>query len=414
MKIAHFSTTDVQGGAALATYKLHTELIKLGIDSNMFVRNSVSPKPIAVQELKRINTIYEHKIKPRIQKLTYNKLKSNYQVPSHIPFSWNNLLPEYNLNISAIQNADIIGLYWIGEFLSPEIISKIEKPIVWRLSDIWPFSGGCHYPGTCTNYITGCGNCHYFKKPSDNDYSHKLNKKKKDLWKSLDITIAAPSKWIAELASKSNIFINRNIEIIKTGVDENHFKPNDKSVLRKIFNIPSEKTFILFGADSASDERKGIKYLIQALEYFKPAERKNIVLGIFGGNYDKSIDNIGFDVHYFGYVTETFLPILYNLSDVFIAPSIEENLPNTVIEAMSCGIPSVSFEIGGMPDLIQHRINGCMAYPRDAKSLYENIQYSLKNSESLGLEARKTILESFTQRNQANQYIKLYNKILKK
>jgi glycosyltransferase involved in cell wall biosynthesis len=324
------------------------------------------------------------------------------------------LLPEYNLNISAIQNADIIGLYWIGEFLSPEIISKIEKPIVWRLSDIWPFSGGCHYPGMCTNYITGCGNCHYFKKPSDNDYSHKLNKKKKDLWKSLDITIAAPSKWIAELASKSNIFINRNIEIIKTGVDENHFKPNNKSVLRKIFNISNEKTFMLFGADTASDERKGIKYLIQALEYFKPAERKNIVLGIFGGNYDKSLDNIGFDVHYFGYVTETFLPIVYNLSDVFIAPSIEENLPNTVIEAMSCGIPSVSFEVGGMSDLIQHRINGCMAYPRDAKSLYENIQYSLKNSESLGLEARKTILESFTQRNQANQYIKLYKNILEK
>jgi glycosyltransferase involved in cell wall biosynthesis len=414
MKVVHFSTTDVLGGAAQATYKLHKELINQGIRSHMFVRYSVSPRPYLVTELKRKNTIYENKIKPRIQKYAYKRLQSKYQVAKHIPFSWNLHLPDYNLNISEIEEADIVCLYWIGEFLSPEVISTIKKPIVWRLSDIWPFSGGCHYPGNCTNYKNGCGNCHYFINPKENDYSRELNYKKQELWNSLDITIAAPSRWIADLAGKSNIFKNKKIEIIKTGVDENHFKPIDRNILRRAFNISENKLLILFGADSASDERKGIKYLIDALGLYKKEDRKDIALGIFGGNYHHSIDELGFEIHYFGYVNESFLPIVYNMSNVFIAPSIEENLPNTVLEAMACGIPSVTFNIGGLPDLIEHKKNGCMAIPQNTVDLHECIKYAVKHREELGSEARKTILKEFTQEHQAKSYIQLYKKILNK
>lgn len=414
MKVVHFSSTDVLGGAALATYKLHRELLNQGITSNMLVKNIYSPKPVFVKELKRIDTTYENKIKPRLQKYTYKNFKLKYQVPKHIPFSWNTLLPEYDINIPEIIEADIIGLYWIGEFLSPEIISKLKKPIVWRLSDIWPFSGGCHYPGNCNNFKNGCGNCHYFKNPNENDFSRKLNVKKQKLWESLDLTIAAPSNWIANMAFESNIFKNKKIKIIKTGVDENHFKPLNKESLRKIYNIKDDKKMILFGADSATDERKGIKYLINALKKYSNKEKNQIILGIFGGNYHGSIDELGFEIQYFGYVNEIFLPIIYNISDLFIAPSIEENLPNTVIEAMSCGIPAVTFNTGGLPDLIKDKFNGCMAEPKNTDDLFECIKYGLINNAKLGIEARNTILNEFTQKSQAMQYIKLYNEILGK
>lgn len=414
MKVVHFSTTDVLGGAAQATYKLHKELVNQGINSKMFVKNIYSPKPLFVTELKRKNTTYENKIKPRLQKYFNKKLQHRYQVPKHIPFSWNTLLPEYNIDIPEISEADIIGLYWIGEFLSPELISNFKKPIVWRLSDIWPFSGGCHYPGNCNNFKNGCGNCHYFKHPHKNDFSRTLISKKQKYWNSLDLTIAAPSNWIANLASESSLFKNNKIQVIKTGVDENHFKPLAKNILRKAYNIDEGKQFILFGADSSTDERKGIQYLIKALKKYTEKEKKNIALGIFGGKYDSSIDNLGFEVHYFGYVNEIFLPIIYNISDLFIAPSLEENLPNTVIEAMSCGIPAITFEIGGLPDLINHGINGCMAQPKNADDLFECIKLGLNKKNELGIEARKTIINDFTQKKQAYEYIKLYSQILAK
>jgi glycosyltransferase involved in cell wall biosynthesis len=414
MRIAHFSTTDILGGAAQATYKLHLELIRQGVESTMLVKDIVSQKPIEVKILKRKNSLYENKIKPRIQKLAYQEYKKKYKVPKHITFSWNTLLPEYDLNIPEINEADIIALYWVGEFLSPEIIGQFKQPIVWRLSDIWPFSGGCHYPGDCKNFKTGCGNCHYFQNFNNHDFSYKLNKRKQEVWKELDITIAAPSNWIAKLAAESTIFENRKIEVIKTGVDHNKFKPIDKNLLRESFNISKDKIMILFGADSSVDERKGFKYLTQALKNFSIQNRKNIVLGIFGSKYDKNIEDLGYDIHYFGYVNETFLPIIYNLTDIFIAPSIEENLPNTVLEAMSCGIPCVSFKIGGMPDIIKNEKNGCMAKAKDSDDLFNCIQYTLENKERLGINARNIILNNFTQEKQANNYIKLYNSILNK
>jgi glycosyltransferase involved in cell wall biosynthesis len=414
LNIVHFSTTDTLGGAAQATYKLHKELLKQGLHSTLFVRNIVSTKPESVKILRRVDTLYENKIKPRIQKYVYKQLKAKYEIPKHIPFSWNTYLPKYNISIKEIEEADIVSLYWIGEFLSPKIIANFKQPIVWRLSDIWPFSGGCHYPGSCTNYSSGCGNCHYLKHPSHNDFTKKLNKLKYELWKPLDITIAAPSNWIAELAAQSTIFQNRTIQVIKTGVDHHHFKPIEKSTLREVFNISKDKILILFGANSANDDRKGIKYLIEALSYFPKQDRKDIALGIFGGNYHQSIDDMGFDIHYFGYVNETFLPIIYNLSDIFIAPSLEENLPNTVIEAMACGVPPISFRVGGLPDLIEHGKNGSLAIPKDASDLYQCIQYSLLNKEKLGFEARKTIIDEFTQEKQAREYISLYKSILNK
>lgn len=411
MKVAHLSTSEALGGAAQATYKLHRELIKQGIESKLYVRYPSSIRPNEVYSLTKESGLWEAKFKPRIRQYTINKIKQQYKPASYIPFSYNTLLPHYPLREKFIQEADIIGLYWIGEFLNPENLALIKKPIVWRLSDIWPFSGGCHYPGSCTGYTSGCGNCPKLNSRDTNDFSRKLVERKKEAYKDLSITVAAPTRWIAKLASESLLFKDRRIEVIPTGVDETHFKPLLQSEIRKAFSIPEDSMLILFGADSATDPRKGIQYLTEALKILKNKLGSKICLGIFGGNYDPALDKLGLEIRYFGYITELYLPVLYNCADVFVAPSLEENLPNTALEAMACGVPVVGFDTGGMPELISSGHNGYLAELNNAESLARGIEETLRNQEQMSKAARQTILDSFTQQQQTASYIKLYHNL---
>lgn len=411
MKVAHLSTSESLGGAAQATYKLHRELIKQGIESRLYVRYPSGVKPNEVYSLTKKSGIWEEKVKPRIRKYKLAQLKEQYKPASYIPFSYNTLLPHYPLKETFIQEADVIGLYWIGEFLNPENLALIQKPIVWRLSDIWPFSGGCHYPGNCTGYTTGCGQCPKLNSKDPDDFSKKLVNRKKEAYKDLSITVAAPTRWIAKLASESLLFRDRPIEVIPTGVDETHFKPLLQSEIRRAFSIPEDKILILFGADSATDPRKGIQYLTEALKILKNKLGSELCLGIFGGYYDPALDKLGLEVRYFGYITELYLPVLYNCADVFVAPSLEENLPNTALEAMACGIPVVGFHTGGMPELISSGHNGFLAELNNAESLAWGIEETLRNHELMSKAARQTILKSFTQQQQTASYIKLYQNL---
>jgi len=414
MKVVHFSTSESLGGAAQATYKLHKGLLASNIDSKLFVKYISSPRVKEVYELHRQTGFLENKILPRIRTIQKKSLVKNYTLQPHAPFSWNKFLPNYRLDEQAIQQADIVGLYWIGEFLSPENLANIHQPIVWRLSDIWPFSGGCHYPGKCKGFQSSCGNCPVLQSDSSQDESRLLLERKIKSFEHLNITIAAPSHWIAGLARTSTLFKNRRIEVIKTGVDENHFKPLIKAEMRKAFQIPDDTELILFGADSASDPRKGIRLLIDALKIIQKSSNRKLELGIFGRNYDSEFDTLGFPVRYFGYITELYLPILYNCADIFIAPSIEENLPNTALEAMACEIPVCGFNIGGMSDLIQNKQNGMLADQIEADALAESILYALEHSNDLGKNARETICTQFTQTLQTQAYIQLYNSLLKR
>lgn len=413
MKVAHFSTSESLGGAAQATYKLHRGLLKQGVQSKMYVRYPSDVRPVEVYSLQQKGGIWENKIKPRIRNRAYLGYHNQYHPASYTPFSWNKFLPEYTLEEPFIQEADIIGLYWIGEFLNPENLVFPGKPVVWRLSDIWPFSGGCHYPGTCRGYQSGCGSCPQLNSQNPKDFSHEQVQRKWEVYQNLNLTIAAPTKWIGHLASESRLFQGRPVEVIQTGVDETHFKPLEKGVIRDAFSIPRNSRLILFGADSAADPRKGIRYLLEALEKIKKQTSEPLLLGIFGRNYDPEFDRLGIPIRYFGYITELYLPMLYNAADVFVAPSLEENLPNTALEAMACGIPVAGFQTGGMPELVGTGHNGYLARLQDSDDLSTGIHECLINQEKWGNEARSTILNHFTQSAQTAAYLQLYKRLTK-
>src|SRR5262249_21380864 len=133
---------------------------------------------------------------------------------------------------------------------------------------------------------------------------------------------------------------------------------------------------------------------------------------ICGSRELRSFDAAGFPIHPYGWVyDELTMSLLYAAADVYVLPSLLENLPNTIIEAMACGTPTVAFAVGGIPDLLTHRQEGYLAKPFDVEDLAAGIEWCLTSrdvSEHLGSAARRKVEARFTNEAQARSYHALF------
>jgi len=419
LKVVHLNTYDRAGGAAKAVYRLHKELLRQGVDSKLLASKLTyfDDPTVGVAD-----SSFFAKVKRKyIQKIEDFPFQiHNYYRERDYSVNW---LSQVSMkNIHPVDQADIVCLYWIGHgFLSPPEIAAIKKPIVWRLSDTWPFTGGCHYPGNCLKYETTCGKCPQLKSNKLHDISYNLLNKKLKYWQELDITIVAPSKWIAQCARKSAVFRNKTVKVIPTGTDHHFFSPFDKKMAKSFMGIHPEKKVLLFGANDATlAPRKGYDLLLQILERLDKKKIDDFELLIFGNRRSERMPYFEHLRSHLLHKVESpyLLRAAYCAADLFIAPYREENLPNTVLEAMACGTPCLSFEVGGMPDIILHKKNGYLAQPFDIEQMIDGIKWIFENQEKynmLSLNARKRITkEGFTLEQQAMSYISLYQKLLNK
>jgi glycosyltransferase involved in cell wall biosynthesis len=314
-----------------------------------------------------------------------------------------------------VRSADVVCLHWVaGGFLRPRDLVRIGKPVVWRLSDMWPFTGGCHYSGGCERYEDSCGKCPQLGSASVADLSRWNWRRKRAAWECMDLTVVAPSRWIADCAQRSSLFRGRRIERIATGVDLARYRPLDRDLARKSFGFPPDKKLILFGALAAtSDRRKGFDHLQAAVRRFGGSIRTaDYHLVVFGGASDPPDGDIGIPATYVGRLHDDIsLALLYSAGDVLVLPAIEDNLPNVAIEAIACGTPVVAFKIGGMPDIVEHRRNGYLAPPFDTDDLARGIEWVLVDDDrhdALCAAARRKAEERFDLTDQARRYRALF------
>jgi glycosyltransferase involved in cell wall biosynthesis len=418
LKVVHLSTSDINGGAAIAALRIHSAQLKSGIDSKLLVQSKFTDNSNVISIVQTPFDKIKRYIRVFLDKLTFKTLSKTER--DRFTF------PNFGINVSnndIVKEADIINLHWINEgFLSLKSISllaALKKPVVFTLHDMWAFTGGCHYNHGCEKFLDNCGNCPALKFRKVNDLSRKIYYIKSTAYKYLNFSVSACSNWLNLEAKKSSLFHNRKIRTIHNPINTDIFKPNEKLNSCKELNLPLDKNLILFGAMELTNERKGFRYLISALKIISEHQHEYLVntniviLGLTGG---MDLSEIPFQIHVLGKITdENKLIDCYNAADIYVTPSLQDNLPNTVIESLSCGTPVVAFNTGGMSDMIEHLKNGYLAELKSSQDLAAGIVTLLSDSELLlkmKVKCRETALNKFNEESIAKQYSAYYSELL--
>lgn len=414
MKILIINKSDSSGGAAIAARRLKDALQANGNDVKMLVQEKLSDDDTIFStgtgKLKKYKNFILF-VFERLYFLFFEKSKL-------FRFSFSPAIAGENIaKHPLVLEADVIHLHWFNQgFLSLKNLNqllKLNKKIVWTLHDMWAFTGGCHYSGDCNNYLENCGNCKFLKRPSKNDLSAKILKQKRKIIRNNNIQIVTCSNWLAEKARNSELLKGFKINAIPNAIDTNIFCPQDNTAIRKQLNLPVDKKLILFGSANIMDERKGLRYLVSALKKLQQvnsALTENIEILLFGKSNVAFIEELPLKINNLGSISgEANIANIYASADVFVLPSLEDNLPNTIMESLACGTPVVAFNSGGIPEMINHKENGYLAEYKSVEELYKGIEYVLKqNDNKMNKLARGKVIEYYNQKRVAEKYTSIY------
>lgn len=420
MKVALINTSDAGGGAPEACMRLLKALQSQQVDVCMVVQKKYRrdnrvytiAKTATGKALARFNFFYE-----RLPFIAFQARDKSVR----FAFSTANAGTDISKE-QVIQDADIIHLHWTNSgFLSIKDLKKLfalNKPIVWTLHDMWAFTGGCHYAGECDHFIKECGNCYFLRDPDERDISHNGWLRKMDMYTAAKtIRFVTCSNWLSGVAKTSSLLKHAPIQAIPNPIDTELFSPKDKALTRSKWGVDPSAKIILFGAANINDRRKGITYLVEALHELKASypQHTPVEMVIFGKNNHFDVTTLPFPVYQLNMITSPIdMAEIYSMADVYITPSVEDNLPNTIMEAMACGTPCVAFNTGGIPDLIDHQQNGYLAEFRSAVDLAAGLNELLNlPTNEFALAAREKVLREFNNEKVAGQYTSLYQSILR-
>ncbi len=414
MRIAVFNTSDIEGGAARAAYRLCEGLRLSGVDLSMHVQVKSGEKSWAIAPRGKLRKGFGL-IRPALDSLPLKLYRNRAKTPWSL--SW---LPNPMLDLKQIEAAaDLIHLNWVaGGFLSISSLKKFHKPIVWTFHDMWAMTGGCHVNGACDRFVNSCGQCPQLCSQKTNDLSRWVFERKNKTWADIPITVVAPSRWLAAEARRSSLFGKNRIEIIPNGLDLSLYKPIEKHLARSMLGLPTKGSLILFGAMNAtSDKNKGFGYLESALKTLSlEARLDDIRLVVFGASEPEHPPVFGFPTHYLGRLYDDLtLAVVYSAADVTVVPSMQEAFGQTASESLACGTPVVAFGTTGLLDIIDHQQNGYLAQPFKPESLAKGISWVLEDKETwkrLSANARHKCEENFEISIVTKQYIKIYESIL--
>jgi glycosyltransferase involved in cell wall biosynthesis len=393
-------------------------LIEQGIDSEVWVGFKFSKNPL----VRSFSSGTIERAKTALGILMERYISSSFTKKLKIPFS----VPVWGRNIAkhkALESADIIHIHWVNHgFLRPEDVRKLarlEKPIVWTFHDSNTFTGGCHVRYGCNHFENECGNCPLLKVSNPNDRSHKTWLAKSKAYTDLNFSVVAPSRWMKASATRSSLVGSREIINIPNTLDTSVFKPTTKIAAREKLGLSPDKFIVLSGfMPSRNDLHKGTPYLLEALELLaKKIPQENIELVVFGNRTSKKLPEFAIKTTFLGTISgDEKLALCYSAADVFVTPSLEDNLPNTVMESLSCGTPVVAFTTGGIPDMVGHKQNGYLAGYKSSAELAEGIEWMYVHPQRNELKenARISVMKNFSEPVIASRHIELYKELLKR
>jgi len=423
MKILQISTYDIKGGAARAAYRLHRGLRGMGHDCRMVVRYKDTLDESVWRIVPRPNRQRDDR------GFFLDVVIQGQYIDAHRTDISNTLFslpyPGYDLSrLPMAQEADIINLHWVAQYQSPLTLKRLFDlglPVIWTLHDQWPFTGGCHYAAGCERYRGECDGCPQL---SDDPFGlpGAVLKDKKSFFKDARLTIVTPSRWMAGCARESSLFRDLRVEVIPNSLEVDVFAPIPKKEAKVHFGLSADTCTLLFGAEYGTEKRKGLIELRSAVascladHRFQDLLQRDRVKMICFGNPGADLTSTGIPVISLGYRrSDEEVRLAYSAADIFVQASLEDNLPNTLLESMSCGTPVVAFDVGGMPDLVEDGATGRLVPFRDTFQMGEAIRSLLfdpDRRERMGKECRKRMENGFALSVQARGYSDLYQELI--
>lgn len=420
MNIVLVSTFDSGGGAAIACYRLAQALQAAGHEITILVAEKkgnddlfTELNPSFLQQkllkfrfaLERLELLARLKHKKDI--FQFSIARFGQDIHSH----------------PAIKQADVVNLHWVTHnFLSLDSLKKLQatgKPIVWTLHDMWAFTGGCHYAGNCDHFMVSCGNCPYSRKPAANDISAQTWQNKRSALKPGYIQYVTCSQWLGNELRKSSLLGKEIVTAIPNTIDTGVFKPQDKTAAKQKLGLNPEKFHMLFASANTKDDRKGFKFFKEALDQItesNPDFKDQVEVVMFGKMTDDSVKQaLKVPVKPLGQLSSLeAIAGAYNAADTFVIPSLQDNLPNTIMESLACGTPVVGFETGGIPEMIVHEKTGYLCPPKSVEGLTEGLLWISQHpdSKTLSANARQFVMEQYDAKVVAQRYTNAYQQAI--
>lgn len=406
MNVLHLSYLDNRGGSARGAYRLHSALRSRGVGSQMIVRHKTTADP-------------------DVGLVTFGALEKLDSVAGKIAdtFALESLFYPSSFALRrrpAFRRADILQLYNLhGGWFTPNALPMLSRarPIVWLLDDMAAFTGHCAYSFDCTGFLKGCGGCPQLDNPWPlrRDTTAFLWKMKNRAYALSRITVVAPSRWMEESARSSPLLGRFPVHRIPYGIDTALFRPMRRAA-REVLGLPPDRLMVLFTAELVTQERKGVRYFIEAIERLSPEWRGKIMLLIPGHGSEQLKLPSGIEVKRFGMVgDDRLLAAIYAAADLTVLTTLADNLPNALLEAMACGTPAIALATGGVPDAVRHLETGWLAAPRSAEEITVGLVRLLADDalrERLGRRAREVAETEYGVQLQAARFTALYEEVM--
>lgn len=414
LSVTHVSTTDMRGGAAKSAIRLHHALGDEGVLSRMIVAQRFGTDPDIVE---------------------YNPLRPASPVLGRMFFRlcrrWNRpsigkagayFSPEWTLTgwrlISQLPPCDLVNLHWVADLLDYRSLPRLAArvPIVWTFHDMNVFTGGCHYSGYCERFEHRCGSCPQLNISSgEHDMTRRIFERKSRVFKRIPpgrLKIVCPSRWLAREAGRSSLCRNFELRVIPGGVDTHEYRPLDQAEARRRLNLPLDAKIVLFVADAVEDRRKGLGLLLDAFHGLR--DIPGLLLVTLGRGASPLMSGPLF--RQLGWWDDSeMMRAAYSAANVFAVPSVQDNLPNTVLESMACGTPVAGFAVGGIGEAVVDGKSGLLAPVGDTFALTSGIRRILESQllrHAFAAESRTRIEREYSAKLQAIRYASLYDEII--
>jgi glycosyltransferase involved in cell wall biosynthesis len=418
LRIVHLNANLLAGGASRAAWRLHQALLASGADSSFFVQRAERSDPVARvyhPETGALSRLLRFARRERLA--AAKRIYANTRPPEADHFR-DDRVEFASEPLKQVPAADIYHLHWIAGFLDyrrilPGLAARV--PLIWTLHDLNPFTGGCHFDGNCGRFAAGCGQCPQLGSQREEDLSRDIWNRKRSAFGRISpakLRFVAPSQWMAQQVVQAPLLRQFDVSVVPNSVESALFRPRPEArMLRRAFGIDEGAFVALFAADYAEAPRKGFACLDAALATCGGSAVHLVSIGKGAVRSRSGLPHL----HLGSIENDDLLASLYAMADCFLLPSLEDNLPNTALEAQSCGLPVVAFRIGGIPEVVLDGETGLLAAVGDTASFGRAVRVLAQDAllrRSLGSAARRHAVARFSPAGQAAAYLDLYQDAL--